>query len=279
MKSRTILRIAANLLLTLCCCAVGFAAEYLVYAGTFTTSTSKGIYGYRFDTSTGKLTPLGLMAESTNPAFLIENPNHRFLYAANERGKDSNTVSAYAIDRKTGKLTFLNRVPARGAAPCHIAMDRTSKWIAVANYDGGNVAVLPVQADGKLGEASGFDQHEGSGPHSRQKGPHAHSVFFSADNRFLINADLGLDRVFVYRFDAAAGSITPNDPPFVKVAPGSGPRHLAFHPNGKVLYVISEIGSTVTAFHCRSLTNAVELGIDTASRSMRERGVEKAIRA
>ena len=258
MKSRIVLQIAARLLLSLLCCAAGLAADYLVYAGTFTTSTSKGIYGYRFDTSTGKLTSLGLVAESTNPAFLIENPNHRFLYAANERGNDSNTVSAYAVDRKTGKLRFLNRVPAKGAAPCHIAMDRTKKWIAVANYDGGNLAVLPVQADGKLGEAAGFHQHEGSGPNSRQKGPHAHSVLFSADNRFLIDADLGLDKVFVYRFDPATGSIAPNDPPFAKVAPGAGPRHLAFHPNGKVLYVISEIGSTVTAFHFHPSTGALE---------------------
>jgi 6-phosphogluconolactonase len=180
------------------------------------------------------------------------------LYAANERGADSNTVSAYAIDRKTGKLTFLNRVPAKGAAPCHIALDRTRKWLAVASYDGGSVAVLPVRPDGKLGEAVGFDQHVGSGPNSRQKGPHAHSVLFSADNRFLINADLGLDKVFVYRFDAATGSIAPNDPPFAKVAPGAGARHLAFHPNHKVLYAISEIGSTVTAFHFDPSTGALE---------------------
>jgi 6-phosphogluconolactonase len=254
MKSRMALQIAGGLLLSLPCCA----ADYWVYAGTFTTSSSKGIYAYRFESSTGKLTSLGLAAESTNPAFLIENPNHRFLYAANERGDDSNTVSAYAVDRKTGKLTFLNRVPAKGAAPCHLAMDHTQKWIAVANYDGGSVAVLPVRPDGSLGEAVGFDQHQGSGPGPRQKGPHAHSVLFSADNRFLLNADLGLDRVFVYRFDASTGSIAPNDPPFAKVAPGAGSRHLAFHPNGKVLYVISEIGSTVTAFHFDPSTGALE---------------------
>jgi 6-phosphogluconolactonase len=225
------------------------AAGYLVYAGTFTNTTSKGIYAYRFDTSTGKLTSLGLVAESTNPAFLIESADHRFLYAANERGTNSNTVSAYSIDRNTGALTFLNGVSAKGAAPCHIAIDATQKWIAVANYDGGNVAVLPIHPDGRLGEAVGFDQHEGSGPTPRQKTPHAHSVLFSADNHFLLGADLGLDKIFVYRFDANTGSISPNSPPFVKVAPGSGPRHLAFHPNGKVLYAISEIGNTVTAFH------------------------------
>jgi 6-phosphogluconolactonase len=249
MKTRNILQSNAIFLLAVLGCASGQSADYFVYAGTFTTSTSKGIYAYRFDSTTGHLSSLGLVAESTNPAFLIESANHRFLYAANERGTNSNTVSAYSINRNNGMLTFLNSVSAKGAAPCHIAIDRTQKWIAVANYDGGNVAVLPVRPDGRLGEATSVDQHKGSGPNPRQKGPHAHSVLFSPDNRFLFNADLGLDQVFVYRFNADAGSITPNNPPFAKVTPGTGPRHLAFHPNGKVLYAISEIGNHVTAFH------------------------------
>jgi 6-phosphogluconolactonase len=154
MKISTIPQIGDILLLAILGCAGCRGADYLVYAGTFTASTSKGIYAYRFDTATGKLSSLGLVAESTNPAFLIESANHRFLYAANERGTNSNTVSAYSIDQSTGALTFLNSVSAKGAAPCHIAIDGTQKWIAVANYDGGNVAVLPVHPDGKLANPS-----------------------------------------------------------------------------------------------------------------------------
>ena len=229
---------------------VARGAGYLMYVGTSTVapSTSKGIYAYRFEPGTGKLTPLGLAAETVSPGFLAVHPNHRFLYASNESG--GGTVSAFAIDAKTGKLIFLNKVSSRGAGPAHVAMDKSGRWLAVAYYGNGGVAVFPVEADGKLGEATGYDQQTGSSVNpDRQSGPHAHGSAFSPDNRFLAVADLGIDRVVVYRFDAAKGTIAVTDPPYGKVPPGAGSRHLAFHPNGKVLYAVDEIGALVTAFH------------------------------
>jgi 6-phosphogluconolactonase len=220
-------------------------AGFLVYAGTYTRPNgSKGIYAYRFDTSSGKLNSLGLAAETVNPAFLVEHPNHKFLYAANETG--SGTVSAFSIDAKTGKLTLLNQVPSGGSLPNHIAIDRTGRWVAVTNYGDGSYAIMPVAADGKLGAAV-VGRHEGSSVTERQRGPHAHNFVFSPDNRNLLLADLGLDKIFVYRFDPAKG-ITPADPPFATVLPGAGVRHLVFHPNGRIVYAIAELNSTITAF-------------------------------
>jgi len=227
-------------------------AEYLVYAGTYTKGASKGIYAYRFQTTSGKLTSLGVAAESVNPSFLVDDSSHRFLYAVNEDNNGNqpgNSVSAFAMDTKTGKLTLLNQVSARGVWPCHLALDKTGRWLAVANYGSGSMAIMPVRTDGRLEEAIVVDQHGGSSVNrERQQGPHAHEVVFSPDNRFLLLADLGLDKIFVYRFDAYKGTVTPAEKPFAKVAPGAGVRHMAFHPNGKILYAINEMGNTVTAF-------------------------------
>ena len=227
--------------------------KYLVYVGTYTGPASKGIYAYRFDAATGQATSLGLVGETVNPSFLAIDPSRSFLYAANEvsdyQGKKSGAVSAFSIDRKSGKLTFLNELPSGGAGPCYVSLDKTGKHVMVANYDSGSVAVFPVLADGKLGEPSSVIQHTGHGPDpKRQEGPHAHQIDTSPDNRFALAADLGLDEVLVYRFDAAKGALAANDPPFTKVAPGAGPRHFVFHPNAKFLYVIDEVASTVTAF-------------------------------
>jgi 6-phosphogluconolactonase len=229
--------------------------KYLFYVGTYTEdgSKSKGIYAYRYDAGTAQITPLGLAAETTNPSFVAPHPNGRLLYAVNEVGKyngpNSGGVSAFSIDRTTGKLTFLNEVASRGADPCYITVDKTGKYVLVANYTGGSVAVFPVLADGKLGEASAFVQHTGHGTNpERQEGPHAHSIDLSLDNRFAMVDDLGLDELLVYKFDGAKGSLTPNDPPFTKVDAGSGPRHFALRPDGKFAYVIGEMGHTVTVF-------------------------------
>lgn len=230
---------------------------YLFYVGTYTNegspgSTSKGIYVYRFDSATGQSTPLGLAAETINPSFVAIAPNGRFLYAVNEvqnyKGPNSGGVSAFSIDQATGKLTFLNEVASRGADPCYIIVDKAGKHVLVANYTGGSVAVFPIDADGKLGEATAFIQHTGHGPNAqRQEGPHAHSIDLSPDNRFAFVDDLGLDETFVYKYDATKGTLTPNDPPYVKLDPGAGPRHFVLAPSGKFAYVIAEIGSTVTA--------------------------------
>ncbi len=239
--------LAALFAITLSIAASG--AEYWVYTGTYTRGPSKGIYLFRFDSATGKLSPAGLAAESSSPSFLAVHPNRRFLYAVNESGA-AGSVTAYSVDAKSGKLAFLNQAPSQGSGPCHLALDATSKWLAVANYNSGHLAVLPVEPDGKLGgQAVAVVRNEGSGPNrARQQGPHAHDVVFSPDNRFLLLADLGLDKIFVYRFDAASGKITPNDPPSASVAPGAGVRHMAFHPKGNALYAINELNNTITAF-------------------------------
>jgi 6-phosphogluconolactonase len=245
--------------------------QYLAYIGTYTTKTSsKGIYAHRFDAASGELNAIGLAAESNDPSFVAVHPSGKYLYAVNEAGNfeggGSGAVSAFAVDRKSGKLTFLNQVATRGAGPCHLSLDKTGKYVLVANYDGGSVAVFPVLGDGSLGKASGFTQHTGSGPNkNRQEAPHAHWVSTSPDNRFALVADLGLDEVLIYRFDVTKGTLSPNDPPFVKVNPGAGPRHFAFHPNGKFGYVLNEMDATLTAFsyHSKKGSLSVLQTIDT----------------
>ena len=226
--------------------------EALVYVGTY-TKASKGIYAWRLNTATGQLQPLGLAAETVNPTFLAVHPSRRFLYAVSEvssfQGQKSGAVSAFAIDPKSGKLSFLNQAPSRGAGPCHLTVDSRGRNLLVANYGSGSMAVLSISDDGRLREASDFVQHHGSSlDPKRQQGPHAHSVNLSPDNRFAIVADLGLDQVLVYRFNPAYSALGANEPPFAKVNPGAGPRHFAFHPSGKFAYVINELQSTVTAF-------------------------------
>jgi 6-phosphogluconolactonase len=219
--------------------------EWIVYVGTYTRQASKGIYAYRFTSSDGRLTPIGLVAEVSNPSFLAVHPNQRFLYAVNEN--NAGTVAAFAIDRQSGKLKLLNSVSSRGSGPCHLALDKTGRWIFVANYNNGSIAVFPVGADGTLGDAVASIQHSGTSIDSRrQSGPHAHSVNVSPDNRFLIVTDLGLDQVLVYRFDPKVASLTPNDPPFIRMAAGAGPRHFTFSPDGKSAWVLNEMNATLT---------------------------------
>jgi 6-phosphogluconolactonase len=227
--------------------------KYQLFVGTYTEKESKGIYAFRFDATSSELTPLGVVAETANPSFLAIDPSQRFLYAVNEaqtyKGANSGGVSAFAINRTTGKLSLSNEEASRGADPCYVAFDKTGKYALVANYTGGSVAVFPVLADGRVGEASAFVQHSGSSINKeRQEGPHAHWIETTPDNRFAIAVDLGLDELLVYRFDAKTGSLTPNDPPYAKLDPGSGPRHLVFDPNGRFAYVVNELQSTVTAF-------------------------------
>lgn len=237
--------------------------KYLFFVGTYTQdgSTSKGIYAYRYNAANREITDLGVAAETTNPSFVALSPNGKYLYAVNElqnyKGPNSGGVSAFSVDSSTGKLTFLNEVPSRGADPCYITVDKTGKWVLVANYTGGSIAVFPVLADGKIGEAKTFVQHTGHGADpKRQEGPHAHSIDLSPDNRFAYVDDLGLDELLVYKFDSAKGTLTPNDPPYVKLDPASGPRHFALAPSGKFAYVVSEMKGTVTAFSIDSRTGA-----------------------
>jgi 6-phosphogluconolactonase len=223
--------------------------EYIAYVGTYTRpNKSKGIYAWRFQPATGKLTPIGLVGETVSPSFLAIHPNHKFLYAVNEisnyEGKKAGSVSSFAMDTKTGQLKLLNTVSSRGDGPCHLALDPTGKWLYVANYSGGSVAEYPVHDDGSLGESSAFVQHQGSSVNrGRQSGPHGHSTVLSPDGKSVFVADLGLDEILSYK----VGGLTPNDPPFTKIAAGSGPRHLAFTPNGKFAYVMTEMTASVVA--------------------------------
>lgn len=229
------------------------AVELLVFIGTYTGGESKGIYVSRLDLKTGKLSPAELAAETVNPSFLAIHPARKFLYAVGEisdfNGGKAGAVSAFALDAKSGKLAALNQQASGGAGPCHLVVDAAGKNVLVANYGGGSVACLPIQADGNLKPASSVIQHKGSGGDPRrQQGPHAHSINLDAANRFACAADLGLDKVLVYAFDAEHGKLAPNDPPAADLEPASGPRHFAFHPTGKFAYVINEMKLTVTAF-------------------------------
>jgi 6-phosphogluconolactonase len=232
-----------------------FAGESLVYFGTYTSTNSRGIYLSKFDPATGQLSAPELAAETKNPTFLVVAPGGHFLYAGSEmtddHGRLTGAVSAFALENKTGRLTFLNQENSGGdGSPCHLSLDATGKCLLVANYNTGSIAALPVQADGRLGAATAMIQHAGSSVNpTRQAGPHAHFICPSPDNRFALNCDLGLDQVFVYRLDAENARLTPNDPPFARVGPGSGPRHLVFSKDGNFVYVINEMSNTISAFH------------------------------
>ncbi len=225
----------------------------LVYVGTYTGARSKGIYAFRMEATTGALSPLGLAAEAANPTFLAVHPTQKFLYAANEvgefEGKKSGAVSAFAIDPATGKLALLNRVSSGGAGPCHLIVDAAGKNVLVANYGGGSVAVLPLEADGSLREASAFVQHRGSSVNpQRQEGPHAHGVTLDASNRFAFVTDLGLDKIMTYKFNAASGALEAHDVPWTQVRSGAGPRHFVFHSQGRFASVINELDSSIISF-------------------------------
>lgn len=221
-----------------------------VYFGTYTggDNSSKGIYRSVLDLETGKLSDPVLAAETRNPSFIEIHPDGNFLYAVSESG-EAGSVSAYVIDKDTGDLKFLNQQLSGGAGPCHVSIDHEGKNALVANYGSGSASVIPIKLNGRLAKPTGFVQHTGSSVNPRrQKEPHAHSINVSPDNRFAFVADLGIDKIMIYRLDTEKGTIEKNSPPFAKVKPGAGPRHFAFHPNGKYAYVISELDYTVTAF-------------------------------
>lgn len=230
------------------------AKEWLVFVGAYTagTSTSKGIQTLRLNRETGELTGLTLAAETPNPSFLALHPNGRALYAVNEigefQGKPGGSVTAFTIG-KGGALKKINEQGSGGGGPAHISLNKEGSHAFVANYGGGSVSVLPIAKDGSLQPSTGFVQHEGSGTDpKRQNKPHAHSINVDPSGKFALAADLGLDKLFVYKFDKVKGSITPNDPPFGAAPPGSGVRHFAFAPNGKFVYAINELKSTITVF-------------------------------
>lgn len=227
--------------------------QFFVYFGTYTGAKSRGIYVSRLDTTTGKLSAPVLAAESVDPAYLAIAPDHHFLFAVNEtkRFKDQagGSVSAFKLDSSTGKLAFVNQQPSGGIDPCHLVVDPGGNYVLVANYTSGSVAVFPVETNGFLGRATAVVQHRGSSVNpERQTGPHAHCVAMDAANHRVFVCDLGLDKVMIYRLNEANGELTPEEIPSAGLKPGSGPRHIAFSPDGRYAYVLNEMGGTLTAF-------------------------------
>ena len=229
------------------------SGKLLVYVGTYTAGKSEGIYLYRLNLSSGALTHVATTKGVVNPSFLAVAPSRRYLYAVNEvgefAGKRGGAVSAFTVDQRSGELRLLNQRPSLGADPCYVDVAAGGKFVLVANYTGGNVAVFAVQRDGSLGEATDMKQYGGSSAnHERQEGPHAHLIALDPTNKFAYSCDLGTDKIMIFRFDARTGKLLPGAPPWVQTKPGAGPRHLAFHPNGKYVFVLNELHSTVTAF-------------------------------
>jgi 6-phosphogluconolactonase len=228
------------------------AREYWVYFGTYTGPQSKGVYVSRLSES-GELSAPELAATVQNPAFLAVAPTGRFLYAASEVGTFNNEkagfVSAYTIDRATGKLALLNQVSAKTPGPCHVSIDGTGKVVLAANYSGSSIESYLVRDDGGLTDAVSFIRQTGSSVNpQRQKEPHAHWIGADPGNRFALLCDLGVDQVLVFKLDAGAATLTANEPAFARTAPGAGPRHLAFRPDGRFAYVINELDCTMTAY-------------------------------
>jgi 6-phosphogluconolactonase len=233
--------------------------DTLVYVGTYTGTKSKGIHLFRLPVENGEvslaapLVPLGLAVETPSPSFLAVDEKRRLLFAANETGRfegqPTGSVSAFAIDPATGKLSLLNARSSMGSGPCHLVLSKDGRHVLVANYNGGSVAVLRVEADGRLGETTAFVQHAGKSVNpQRQAGPHAHCVTLDAANRFAFVCDLGLDQILVYRFDTQSGKLTPAEPAFTKLKPGAGPRHMVFRSDERFAYVVNELDSSVTTF-------------------------------
>ncbi len=239
------------------------AGETLLFVGTYTHTDSQGIYTFRMDDASGKIRQTAVIGGIEHPSFLAIHPNGQFLYATSEiedsHDQNAGAVLAYAIDRTSGELTFLNRQSSLGTAPCHAVVDATGSCLMAANYQSGSAVVFPILPDGRLGEASDKVQHQGGSnvDPARQEGPHAHSVTIDDANRFVYVADLGLDRVMVYQLDPAAGKLSPAAQPSVDAAPGAGPRHFDFHPSGRFACLINELGSTLSSYACDPATGAL----------------------
>ena len=246
------------------------ARRVVAYAGTYSSQgggapgRGEGIHVLEMDPASGALTQRDVVRTTDNPSWLALDRTRTHLYSANEvtvAGSGAGSVSAYSVERDTGRLTLLNSVSSEGAGPAHLSIHPAGKHALVANYGGGTVAVLPIQADGRLGAASDVKRHQGTpGParassappgsfaisgHDR---PHAHMIESDASGRFVFAADLGLDQILIWRFDSAKGTLTPNDPPSVSLPPGDGPRHFALHPKGRWFYSLQEEASTVATF-------------------------------
>ncbi len=222
-----------------------------LFVGTYTNGTSEGIYTYKFDSQTGEATLSSVVKGIKNPSYLAISKNAEKLYAIGEAGEDKKGVAnAFDIDKKTGKLTFLNQQSSFGPGPCYVAVSDDNKYVFTANYGGGSVGIIPLKNDGSLGEAVQGIQHTGKSINTtRQEKPHAHSVMFSPDKKFLLAADLGTDKLYTYKYEASAEKpLTLANTPFTDMTPGSGPRHFTFSKNGKLVYVVQELAAVISVY-------------------------------
>ena len=248
------------ILLGLSLSAQAQSAKEIMYVGTYSLRGSEGIYVFEFDRKMGTMKPVQSASNAKSPSFLALHPSGNFLYSVDEGASKSGGVSAYAVDKATGKLAYLNSESSMGGGPCYVSIDHTGKTAFVANYGGGSMAVFPIKANGMLGAASDTVQDAGSGSNAqRQEKPHAHSATVSPDNRFVYMADLGIDRVNIFAIDPKTSKVKPAATPYVSVKPGSGPRHMAFHPNGKYAYLVEEMISSVAVFSRNAETGMLTL--------------------
>jgi 6-phosphogluconolactonase len=285
------MRLAACLLI-LSAPAWGAPASVSGYIGTYTShggvsNGSAGIYRFHWNTATGSLSDIRAAGTASSPSFLAMHPNGRFLYAVNEGGSaEADRITAFAIDRSdaSGQLRDLGSVSSMGKGPCHLSLDSDAQWLFVANYRSGSIAVYPIRSDGTLGEAhQTIQQQDTAASDGSRKTPHAHEILQSPDGRFVLSVDLGLDRVFVYRFDAVGGSLTANDPPALQFPPGAGPRHVVFSKDARKLYVLTEL--TAQLFTLRwdaahgSLTQLAETSVLPPGYAGQPSGAELALSA
>jgi 6-phosphogluconolactonase len=243
------------LIITLFCGLFSKAQDYYLFIGTYTSGKSEGIYVYRFNLATGEANPVSVASGVSNPSYIAISPSRKYVYAVNENGgKQPGEVSAFAFDKKTGKLSFINKQHSGGDSPCYVSVDISGKWVVVGNYTGGNLSALPVNANGSLEPSAQLIQHTGiSADKNRQEKAHVHATIFSPDYKYLVVPDLGMDKVMCYRFNAAQKKplmLTPTT--IVSVPPGNGPRHVDFHPSGKYMYLIEEMSGTVAAYKYNS---------------------------
>ena len=255
----------------------GNAQKYYLFIGTYTEGTSKGIYVYRFDAATGKAEAVSEADGVADPSYLALAPKGDFLYAANELTNGAEgEVSAFSFDAASGQLHFLNKQPSGGGSPCYVSVDSSRKWLMVANYMGGNLSAFPIAADGSLGASAQLIQHQGVGVNpKRQEKPHVHTVFFTPDERYLLTPDLGLDRIYVYNFRSDdTHPLSPAQMPYIQTKPGSGPRHIAFSPDHRFMYVIEELAGDVLTYEYAGgkfipvqtlISNTVDTGADKGS--------------
>ena len=225
----------------------------LVFIGTYTDNGSEGIYSFQFDPEDGEVTQPVLAAKSDNPSFVVIDNEGKFLYAVNEIDNydenSSGAISVYELVKGSGKLNLIQQVSSLGAHPAHLSIDKTGRYLLVSNYTGGNFAVFPISNDGKLGEHTALISNVGSSINKdRQGSPHPHFIRVTEDNKYILVADLGIDKVMIFQFDDKTGSLKTTEPAFIELEPGSGPRHFVFDPSGKFLYVLNELTSSIAVF-------------------------------